>query len=40
MQGMNAWRIRTGNYRVMYEIHDGIVLILVLALGHRRDVYQ
>ena len=40
MQGMNAWRIRTGNYRVMYEIHDGIVLILVLALGHRRDVYR
>jgi len=42
MQGMGAWRIRTGNYRVMYEINDGILLVLVLALalGHRRDIYR
>lgn len=40
MHGINAWRVRTGNYRVLYEIHEGILLILVLALGHRRDVYR
>ena len=40
MYGINAWRLRTGKYRVVYEIHDGILLILVLALGHRRDVYR
>lgn len=40
MHGINAWRVRTGSYRVLYEIHDGILLILVLVLGHRRDVYR
>ncbi|MBX9577854.1 MAG: type II toxin-antitoxin system RelE/ParE family toxin [Chthoniobacterales bacterium] len=40
MHGINAWRVRTGKYRVVYEIHDGILLILVLVLGHRRDVYR
>lgn len=35
----NAWRIRVGDYRVIYEIHDGSVLIVVFRVGHRRDIY-
>lgn len=35
----NAWRIRIGDYRVIYEIHDGTLEVLVVDLGHRREVY-
>jgi len=33
-------RIRIGDYRVIYEIEDDRLLVLVLILGHRRDVYR
>ena len=36
----NLWRIRVGWYRVVYEIHDREVEILVLRIGHRKDVYR
>lgn len=35
-----AWRVRTGDYRIVYEIHDARILILVLRIAHRRDVYR
>jgi mRNA interferase RelE/StbE len=35
-----AWRVRVGDYRVIYDIEDGLLLILVLAVGHRRDIYR
>ena len=38
--GAGEWRVRTGDYRVIYEIDDGRLLILVLRMGHRRDVYE
>ncbi len=38
--GSGEWRVRTGDYRVVYEIHDDVLLILVLAVGHRREVYR
>lgn len=38
--GEGEWRIRTGDHRVIYEIHDEVLLVLVIAVGHRRDVYQ
>lgn len=33
-------RIRVGNYRVVYEIHEQQVLILVVRVAHRKDVYR
>ena len=36
----NLWRIRVGQYRVVYEINDGEILVYVLAIGHRREVYR
>ncbi len=33
-------RIRAGDYRVVYEIHDQQVLILVVRIAHRKDVYR
>lgn len=38
--GDGEWRVRTGDYRVTYEINDGELLILVVAVGHRRDIYE
>ena len=38
--GDGEWRVRTGGYRVIYELHDDVLLVLVLAVGHRRDIYR
>jgi mRNA interferase RelE/StbE len=38
--GVGEWRVRTRDFRIVYEIHDGRLLVLVLAVGHRRDVYD
>ena len=32
------WRVRTGDYRIVYEIHDQV--LVVLALGHRKEIYR
>ena len=40
LTGRDAWRIRVGDYRVIYEIHAGRLLILVVDLGHRREIYR
>lgn len=41
MQGSEcAYRIRIGNYRVIYEIFDDKVIIEVIRVGHRRDIYE
>ena len=34
------YRIRVGDYRIIYEVHDTGLLVLVLKVGHRRDVYR
>ncbi len=38
--GRPAWRIRVGDYRVIYERHDDRLVILVVAIGHRREIYR
>ncbi|MGC1419385.1 MAG: type II toxin-antitoxin system RelE/ParE family toxin [Acidimicrobiales bacterium] len=38
--GAGEWRVRTGDYRVIYEIHERQLLVLVLRMGHRREVYE
>jgi mRNA interferase RelE/StbE len=38
--GEGEWRARTGDYRVVYEIRDDVLLVLVIGVGHRRDIYQ
>lgn len=38
--GAGEWRVRTGNYRIVYAIEDDQLLILVLRLGHRREAYE
>lgn len=36
----NLWRYRVGNYRIIAEINDERVLILVVRIAHRRDIYR
>ena len=40
LSGRPAWRIRIGPYRVIYEIQDARLLVLVVEIGHRREVYR
>lgn len=35
-----VFRLRVGDYRVLYEIHDDVLIVLVVMAGHRRDVYR
>jgi mRNA interferase RelE/StbE len=36
----NEYRIRVGDYRVRYEVHDRESVVLLLHCGHRRDIYR
>lgn len=40
LTGRPAWRIRVGDYRVIYEIHDDRLVVLIVALAHRQEVYR
>ena len=40
LKGRDAWRIRIGDYRVIYEIHDRELQVIVITVGHRGDVYR
>ena len=40
LKGRNAYRVRVGNYRIIYEIFDTMLLIDVIALGKRSDIYR
>lgn len=34
---VNEWRIRVGDYRMVYEIHDDVLKVIVVEAGHRRE---
>ncbi|MGV1006291.1 MAG: type II toxin-antitoxin system RelE family toxin [Candidatus Nanopelagicales bacterium] len=34
------WRVRVGDYRIVYAVEDSELIVLVLRLGHRREVYR
>jgi len=36
----DTFRIRVNVYRIIYEVHDDLILIKVLKIGHRKDVYR
>jgi len=41
MKGNNPFhKIRVGDYRIVYEIQDDVLLILIVKIGHRKDVYR
>lgn len=40
LQGRPGLRIRVGDYRIIYTVEDEILLVVVVALGHRGNVYR
>jgi len=40
LRGSDKWRIRIGNYRLIYEIDDGAKAVIVIKIAHRSDVYR
>ena len=40
LSGQERYRVRQGVYRIIYEIVDGALLVTVVKVGHRREVYQ
>jgi mRNA interferase RelE/StbE len=40
LKGRDGNRIRVGDYRIIYEIFDKILVIEVIAIGHRKDIYE
>lgn len=40
LRGREGYRIRVGNYRILYTVEDDRLLVVVVTLGHRRDVYD
>ena len=40
LTGRPAYRIRIGDYRVIYSIEDKILTVFVIDIGHRKDIYD
>jgi len=40
LQGRNGYRLRVGDWRIIYEIKDGELVVLVLKIASRGDIYQ
>jgi mRNA interferase RelE/StbE len=40
LTGQDAYRIRIGDYRVIYAIEDRRLVVLVVDVGHRREIYR
>ncbi|MDF1594428.1 MAG: type II toxin-antitoxin system RelE/ParE family toxin [Desulfobacterales bacterium] len=41
LKGSNPFhKVRIGNYRIVYEIQDDILLILIVKIGHRKEIYR
>ena len=40
LSGMEYYRIRQGDYRIIYEIEDNRLIVVVIKVGHRRDIYR
>ncbi len=40
LTGDEIYRVRQGNYRLLYTIEDDVVTVTIVKVGHRRDVYR
>jgi mRNA interferase RelE/StbE len=40
LTGRDGWRIRVGDYRIIYEICDARCVVIVVVVGHRKDAYR
>jgi len=40
LKGRDGYRVRVGDYRILYEIQDNVLLVVVVTVGRRRQVYE
>lgn len=40
LKGVSSWRIRVGDYRIIYEIHYDVKTVLITKIGHRSIIYD
>ncbi|GIV58075.1 MAG: hypothetical protein KatS3mg042_0988 [Rhodothermaceae bacterium] len=40
LSGQEVYRVRQGNYRIVYTVADDVLVVEVVKVGHRRDVYR
>jgi len=40
LSGEDRYRIRQGNYRIIYSVEDQVLTVMVVKVGHRRDIYR
>ena len=40
LSGHDFYRLRQGNYRILYTVHDTDLIVVVIKVGHRREVYR
>ena len=40
LKGRDGYRIRVADYRIIYDIFDDVLLVEVIDLGHRKDIYE
>jgi mRNA interferase RelE/StbE len=40
LSGHELYRVRQGNYRILYTVHDAELIVVIVTIGHRREVYR
>ncbi len=40
LKGRSGFRIRKGDYLIIYDVYDNVLIIDIIAVGHRRDIYD
>ncbi len=40
LSGLEHYRVRQGDYRILYTIDDDVLVVVVFAVGHRKDIYR
>lgn len=40
LSGQERYRLRQGNYRILYSVQDDILLVIVVKIGHRKEIYK
>jgi len=40
LSAQEKYRVRVGQYRILYSIHDDVLIIVVVKVGHRKDIYE
>ena len=40
LSGLEQYRLRQGNYRILYSIQDNLLIVFVVEVGHRKEIYR